>query len=62
MWVESKSNFTVDDSCEPFDVPCPYLEQTIYVLSHGGTRLVDIQGLQLYGREETFISLKSQMA
>lgn len=55
------SNFTVDDDCEPFDVPC-ILGANYICTKSWWDKIGGYQGLQLYGREETFISLKSQMA
>lgn len=55
------TNFTKDDNDEPFEIPC-ILGANYICSKEWWNTIKGYQGLRLYGREETFISLKSRLA
>jgi glycosyltransferase involved in cell wall biosynthesis len=54
-------NYTINEDNKPFDIPC-ILGANYFCRKDYWNKLMGYQGLRLYGREETFISLKSLMA
>lgn len=55
------NNFTLNENSKPFEIPC-ILGANYISSKQWWDKIGGYKGLKLYGREETFISLKSRMA